>query len=252
MASSTQPGGNYPKLSVSQLLKAAFNCYQRSFITNATATAVVGMLVFGLYILLFPFITGTSVEGFAQLLKNDPEGLQKLISSNRFYINTSVFSLLINCILAPLSAGYYLSFQKVSQSQTPTLKDVFSYFNSPYTARILGYVLLLTAIKESLFWLLTSLGMPSLHMSLVLILNLLFTFTVPLLIFHDFSIFRAMGNSSSRASMVLFFVFLALVIGFIGAASGLLLFGFGFVLTLPFFYAIKYVLYLMIWKTNNS
>ena len=92
------------------------------------------------------------IDDFSKIAVNQPEELQKIIQSIDFQIKFNLFILLIECILAPMSAGFYKIFDLQANQQKGTMAVLFSYYNSPYTTRILGYVILLNAIKLAIYF----------------------------------------------------------------------------------------------------
>lgn len=235
-----------PKLSLGTVLKMGFALYKRAFMVNVTGMAVLFVAIFSLYVFLFPYIVGMPIESFSKMITANPESLQQIIGSSKFLVSSTVFFTLVNAIIAPMSAGFYKVFSTVKEEKQPSLQQVFAYYNSPYTAWILGVVLVIAVLKTVVFLLLNAIGLSSLDFSMSLIISLLFTLTIPYIIFENKGIFTAFGKSSSAVAPLLFLTFTALFLGILFSLSGILLCGFGLVFTAPFFYAVNYVLYLLL------
>ena len=74
-------------------------------------------------------------------------------------------------------------------------------------------------------------------------MSIVFVLTLPIIIFEDQPLLRAMGNSYKRTVPVIFTVMLALILGGLVSLLGAFVFGIGIVVTFPMLYAVIYSLY---------
>lgn len=225
------------------ILKNAFETYRNSFLISLLGSIALVSIVFLLYVLIFPMLLKMPLNEFSQLAINKPEEMQKILLTPDFQIKMALFFLLINCIIAPMEAGFYKIFDALKNKEEVSHKILFSFYNSTFTGRILGFVLLFSALKWMIAFLLTRIGLSGFDFSFSMILSLLFTLTIPFIIFENQSIGTAMKQSSRHIAPHMFTALIVLFIGIVLSFLGVLLFGFGVVLTLPFFFAINYSLY---------
>ncbi len=233
------------------ILKNAFETYRNSFLISLLGSIMLISVIFLLYILIFPMLLKMPLNEFSQLAISQPEEMQKILLTPDFQVKMTLFLLLINCIIAPMEAGFYKVFDALKNKEEVSHKILFSFYNSTYTGRILGFVLLFSALKWGIAFLLARLGLSGLDFSFSLVLSLLFTLTIPFIIFENQSIGTAMKQSSRHIAPYMFTALIVLFIGIVLAFLGALFFGFGMVLTLPFFFAVNYSLYQTITVKNN-
>lgn len=221
------------------ILKNGFITYRNAFIISLLGSAFLFTVILGLYLVIFPILVNSPIEEFSQMVLNDPEKWQKILQSTDFQVKFNLFILLINCILVPMSAGFY----KVFSEEKPSYRTLFSFYNSIYTGRILGYVILLTAIKFFISLLTEAISVPSASISISVVISLLFTLTIPYIVLENQSLTQAMISSSRsitpRIFTALVVLFLAVMIAFLGVFFFLI----GVVFTLPYFYSVNYWLY---------
>lgn len=238
-------------MNILRILKNAFETYTNSLLITMLGSTVLFIVIFAIYVLILPILFGLPINDISNMAINNKEGLLQLVSMPRFQIKLNLFILLINCIIAPMAAGFYKIFDKVRNKEQVKNKFLFSYYNSSYTARILGFVVVIEVLKQFVVFVLSWIGMGNFGFSTSIIISLLFILTIPFIIFDNQPLMEAMKQSSRKVSP---FMFTALVVLFVGIAFsflGLLLFVFGVVFTLPFFYAVNYNLYLIVNENKN-
>lgn len=221
------------------ILKNALITYRNTFIISLLGSAFLFTVILGLYLVVFPILVNSPIEEFSQMVINDPEKWQKTLQSTDFQIKFNLFILLINCILAPMSAGFY----KVFSEEKPSPRTLFSFYNSIYTGRILGYVILLTAVKFLISLILEAVGIPSASISISVVLSLLFTLTIPYIVLENQSLTQAMASSSRSITPRMFTALVVLFLAVLIAFLGVFLFLIGVIFTLPYFYSVNYWLY---------
>ncbi|ATA89955.1 hypothetical protein [Capnocytophaga stomatis] len=225
------------------ILKDAFKIYRNSFVITILGSISVISIILGIYMLIFPILFGVSQEYLMKSVIENPQVVQEIILTPQFQIKFNLFMLLIQCIIAPMSAGFYKAFDMKKRGEEVSYKVLFSYYNSTFTTRILGFVVGLMAVKLVIEFLLMKLGLATVNFSVSVILSLLFTLTIPIIIFENQSLKASMKQSSASVAPQMFTTLIVLFVGVVLAFSGVLLFGFGLALTLPIFYAINYSLY---------
>lgn len=228
-------------MSVSNVLDRAGKLYKSSF-----ASLIVGVLllivVFVLfYMLFFPIILGGDFGDFEVM--RSPYYLQEMMATPIVQLKLMVLGVFISCAITPLSAGFYENFKKVEQGEPASVNNLFTHYNSSYTARLLTYATLFT-VATSLFSLLVNLlGLPILSTLFNIFASLLLTFAVPIIIFENQSVEQAVRGSIERVMRNFGTVFLSGLVGGIIAVLGVLLFGIGLIFSLPFLFATLYALY---------
>ena len=202
-------------MSVSNVLSRAGNLYKSSLATLILGALLLVVVFVLFYMLFFPIVQ----------------------------LKLMVLGAFISCAITPLSAGFYENFKKVEQGEPASVNNLFTHYNSPYTARLLTYATLFT-VATSLFSLLVNLlGLPILSTLFNIFASLLLTFAVPIIIFENQSVEQAVRGSIERVMRNFGTVFLSGLVGGIIAVLGVLLFGIGLIFSLPFMFATFYALY---------
>ena len=228
-------------MSVSNVLDRAGKLYKSSF-----ASLIVGVLllivVFVLfYMLFFPIILGGDFGDFEVM--SSPYYLREMMATPIVQLKLMVLGAFISCAITPLSAGFYENFKKVEQGEPASVNNLFTHYNSPYTARLLTYATLFT-VATSLFSLLVNLlGLSILSTLFNICVSFLLTFAIPIIIFENQSVEQAVRGSVERVMSNFGTVFLSGLVGGIITILGALFFGIGLIFSLPFMFATFYALY---------
>jgi len=230
-------------MKLSNVLSLSFQLFKTTFLTHLLGCLLLFGALLGLYWLLAPVIFGMPLEEVAQLSKQ-PEKIAALVNNGGFAIKLSLFLLLVDGIVTPFTTGMYKNYRSVQRNEAATIGQLFSFYRSTYTGRILSYVLLLTALKSTAFVGIGALGLPAFALATVTVMSIVFVLTLPIIIFEDQPLLRAMGNSYKRTVPVIFTVMLALILGAIVSLLGAFVFGIGIVVTFPMLYAVIYSLYI--------
>ena len=229
-------------MKLSNVLSLSFQLFKTTFLTHLLGCLLLFGALLGLYWFLAPVIFGMPLEEVAQLSKQ-PEKITALVNNGGFAIKLSLFLLLVDGIVTPFTTGMYKNYRSVQCNEAATIGQLFSFYRSTYTGRILSYVLLLTALKSTAFVGIGALGLPAFALATVTVMSIVFVLTLPIIIFEDQPLLRAMGNSYKRTVPVIFTVMLALILGGIVSLLGAFVFGIGIVVTFPMLYAVFYSLY---------
>ena len=228
-------------MKLSNVLSLSFQLFKTTFLTHLLGCLLLFGALLGLYWFLAPVIFGMPLEDVAQLSKQ-PEKITALVNNGGFAIKLSLFLLLLDGIVTPFTTGMYKNYRSVQRNEAATIGQLFSFYRSTYTGRILSYVLLLTALKSTAFVGIGALGLPAFALATVTVMSIVFVLTLPIIIFEDQPLLRAMGNSYKRTVPVIFTVMLALILGGIVSLLGAFVFGIGIVVTFPMLYAVIYSL----------
>lgn len=229
-------------MKLSNVLSLSFQLFKTTFLTHLLGCLLLFGALLGLYWFLAPVIFGIPLEEVAQLSKQ-PEKITALVNNGGFAIKLSLFLLLVDGIVTPFTTGMYKNYRSVQRNEAATIGQLFSFYRSTYTGRILSYVLLLTALKSTAFVGIGALGLPAFALATVTVMSIVFVLTLPIIIFEDQPLLRAMGNSYKRTVPVIFTVMLALILGGIVSLLGAFVFGIGIVVTFPMLYTVIYSLY---------
>ena len=229
-------------MKLSNVLSLSFQLFKTAFLTHLLGCLLLFGALLGLYWFLAPVIFGMPLEEVAQLSKQ-PEKITALVNNGGFAIKLSLFLLLVDGIVTPFTTGMYKNYRSVQRNEAATIGQLFSFYRSTYTGRILSYVLLLTALKSTAFVGIGALGLPAFALATVTVMSIVFVLTLPIIIFEDQPLLRAMGNSYKRTVPVIFTVMLALILGGIVSLLGAFVFGIGIVVTFPMLYTVIYSLY---------
>lgn len=231
-------------LSVSNILSNAFRVYQRTFSVHTLGMLIVFFIGFALYFSLVPVLFEMSLDQLSALFKEgNIRAIEGLLSKPSVQLKLAVFELLLYCMAMPLTAGFYKNFDNVLRGNRATLQVLFSYYRSVYTARILGYTVLVNLLKKFLSYGLIYLGWDAFSFWIPLFVSIVFVLTVPFIIFQDKSLRDAMAFSYKKVLSSIFTIFLLLSLGFMISMLGILVLGIGIVFTFPFLYAIIYAIY---------
>lgn len=238
-------------MNILRILKNAFETYANSLLITMLGSSVLFVVIFVIYVSIFPTLFGLPIEEVSPMAISNKEELLKLMSTPQFLVKINLFMLLINCIIAPMSAGFYKIFDMVRNKEQVKNKMLFSYYNSEYTTRILGFVVVIELLKQFAVLALSWVGLGSLGFSVSIIISLLSILTIPIIIFDNQSLTNAMKQSARAVAPYMFTALVVLFVGIVFSFLGLLLFVFGVVFTLPFFYAVNYNLYLALNENKN-
>lgn len=223
-------------------LQIGLRLYLATILQHLMASAVIFVVISVLYWWLAPVIFEMPIEEIA-LLSQDSKKIEALLSNPAFGVKSWLFMLLLDGIITPFGAGLYHNYNAVTKGETATFGNVFTYYHSAYTGSIISYLFYLMAFKTIIAVVLGGLGFPALSMATLVVISLVFSFTIPIIIFEDKSVLKAMGESYKCIVPSIFTVMLALSLAFIVSLSGLFVFGIGIVVTLPILSATIFALY---------
>ena len=163
-------------MKLSNVLSLSFQLFKTTFLTHLLGCLLLFGALLGLYWFLAPVIFGMPLEEVAQLSKQ-PEKITALVNNGGFAIKLSLFLLLVDGIVTPFTTGMYKNYRSVQRNEAATIGQLFSFYRSTYTGRILSYVLLLTALKSTAFVGIGALGLPAFALATVTVMSIVFVLT---------------------------------------------------------------------------
>lgn len=233
------------QVGLDDIIKQAFFYWKKTMVYQFLfSTITFGLTIFiGLHF-------GTKygiIDEYMRIIENNKgnitaiqQELQKL-SQNPNIENLSLILLGTKAFLFPLELGLFKIYRKLDL-QTPTsIQDLFAGYTGANFFIFLGYFLFWYLIYSSTMF--------------TIILPLLWVvctiFIAPLMFFMNQSMFRALGINIQVLRKYFIPIFICGIVAFLFKYSGLLLFGFGILLTYPFSSAMIYSLYQTIFKEEQ-
>ena len=237
-------------MNFSKTIQIALRLYISTALLHIIASSILFIVISLLYWWLAPIIFGMPFEEIA-LLTQKTEKIEVLAANPAFGFKIWLFMLLLDSILTPFSAGLYRNYAAITKGEPTSLNNVFAYFRSNYTANLLVYIFFLMAFKTIIAIVLGSLGLPAFSMATLVVISLLFSLTIPIIIFEDKPVLKAMGESYKRIIPFIFTVMLVVSSAFTISLSGFFAFGIGIVVTFPLLFATIFALYYQ-WQLKDK
>lgn len=223
-------------MKLSNVFINALKLVQATFATHFLGALILFVVVFTVYALLLTTLWGMPIEGIVELSK-DPERLTTYVNQPNFVIKFWFFSLLVDGIITPFTAGVYRNYAEVIRGERPTLRNLFAYYRARETNHILGHVILQMCLKTFIFVAALSIGTVSLGLALSTIISLVFVLTIPIIVLEGKSLFRAMGHSYQRIMTAPFTALIITAFGVVCLLVGFFAFGIGITVTYSYLLA---------------
>jgi hypothetical protein len=226
---------------IGECINEAFEIYKKTALTSGLAFMLLMLLITA-----FAFIglaAYTDVEQFAETMKDfKPEDLG--LKGNLIYFG---IVLVFTVLVAPFNAGLLKMMQQADNDEEIEFSSIYSYVNSKYFGQIVIFSIILTTIGFGSNLILTMV-LPKMIASVlgIIISVTLTTMTIiamSLIIFKDLSaidaIKRSINNVSTQFFLVVLLVILSEIMSFVGVFACCV----GMFFTIPFYYAMQYVLF---------
>ncbi|MCZ2084401.1 MAG: hypothetical protein LC112_09020 [Flavobacteriales bacterium] len=237
---------NYPqKVGIQQLLKTAFTYWNRTLFYQLSFSLLYFSLFFLAYGYLFQYFgLWQEMSQYSELIQTDfpafnkkAEEVMKLPQAQNFFL--AIFFLL--AFLNPLNVGFYKIYRKIDLNEKVELNDLFA-----------GYIGLsfFKFFSFYLFWMIIFSYANSLFL-LGVVWFFITLFSVPLMFFMNVNTIEGIKLTFKGLKTNFSTIFISMVVAFLFSLSGLILFGFGFLLTFPFWHAMIYTLYQQYFKEND-
>ncbi|MFN3020222.1 hypothetical protein ACK1KB_04445 [Chryseobacterium sp. TY3] len=184
------------------------------------------------------------VEDFAPLIQSDPDAfMAKLreLAVTPEYSNFVYVIVLIKALVFPLNIGMYKVYALKEMGENPGLNDMLAGYQGISFFKYFTY---------GIFW-----GcvyyLCSIFAPLLLVWVLVTFFVSPLMFFTNINSFQAIGKSIQAIRANFFTIFVCTIVAILFSYCGILMFGFGILLTFPFWNAIIYSCFRQIFTIRN-
>ncbi|WP_373708730.1 hypothetical protein [Kaistella sp.] len=237
---------NYPqKVSIQEILKTAFSYWNRTlFYQIAFSLLYFSMFFLGYFFLFKYFGLWDEMMQHSELLKTDFVAFNKKMEEVSKLPQTQSFLLGIFFLFAflnPLNVGFYKIYRKIDLKEAISLNDLFAGYIGFAFFKFFGFYL---------FWMIIF-SYANSFLLLGLVWVLLTIFSVPLMFFMNVNTIEGIKLTVKGLKKDFTTIFISVLIAALFSFSGLLLFGFGFLLTFPFWHAMIYTLYQQFFKENE-
>ena len=237
---------NYPqKVGIQQVLGTAFSYWNRTLFYQVSFSLLYFSLFFLGYFYLFKYFgLWDEMSQHSDLLQSDFPAFNKKMEEVMKMPQTQSFLLGIFFLFAflnPLNVGFYKIYRKMDLNEKISLNDLFAGYLGFDFFKFFGFYL---------FWMIIFSYANSLPL-LGIVWIVLTLFSVPLMFFMNVNTIEGIKLTFKGLKTNFSTIFISMVVAFLFSLSGLLLFGFGFLFTFPFWHAVIYTLYQHIFKENE-
>ena len=237
---------NYPqKVGIQQILKTAFSYWNRTLFYQLSFSLLYFSLFFMGYFYLFKYIgLWDEMSQHSDLLKTDFNAFNKKMEEVSKLPQTQSFLLGIFFLFAflnPLNVGFYKIYRKLDLKEEIGLNDLFAGYLGFDFFKFFGFYL---------FWMIVFSYANSLPL-LGIVWLILTLFSVPLMFFMNVNTIEGIKLTVKGLKQDFTTIIISVLIATLFSISGLLLFGFGFLFTFPFWHAMIYTLYQNFFKEND-
>ena len=234
---------NYPKkVGIEQILKTAFSYWNRTLLYQLSFSLLYFSLFFLGYFYLFKYFgLWDEMSQHSGLLKTDFAAFNKKMEEVAKLPQTQSFLLgifFLFALLNPLNVGFYKIYRKIDLKEKITMNDLFAGYLGFDFFKFFGFYL---------FWMIVFSYANSLLL-LGIVWVILTLFSVPLMFFMNVTTIEGIKLTIKGLKLDFTTILLSVVVATLFSLSGLLLFGFGFLFTFPFWHAMIYTLYQHIFK----
>lgn len=227
-------------MSVSSIFNFSGDLYKKALGVNAFGVFFLFFVVILFYMLLIPFIFGFSYQDLAHI---NSTNLERYMDLSFVQIRNALAMMAINCVTTPLTAGFYKNYEAVSKGEGATMGNLFIYYNSIYTVRLLVYALISTVLSSVVSIPLQVLDFPLMGILLSIFVSILLSFVIPIIIFENKELADAFKESVERVVANFGTILGAFILGGIIGSLGIIACGIGVIFTIPFAYATIYAAY---------
>ncbi len=237
---------NYPKkIGIEQILRTAFSYWNKTLFYQVSFSLLYFSLFFLGYFYLFKnFGLWDEISQHSELMKTDFPDFSKKMEEVALLPQMQSFILGIFFLLAlinPLNVGFYNIYRKMDLDEPITINDLFAGYMGLTFFKFLGFYL---------FWLIVfSYANSLLLLGVVWIFVTLFS--VPLMYFMNVNTIEGIKLTFQGLKRDFPTVLISVIVATLFSLSGLLLFGFGFLFTFPFWHAMIYSLYRHFYNEND-
>ena len=227
---------------ISPILKTAFSYWKKTLLFQL----LYSMLYFSLFLLgyfyLFDYFgLWDEVSKFSDLAKTDLPAFNKKMEEVFKLPQTRNFALTFFILLAlinPLNVSFYKIYRKIDLNEPVKMNDIFAGYLGFDFFKFFGFFLfwiIIFAYANALFFL----GVAWIFITL---------FSIPLLFFMNVKKFEGIGLTIKVLRKNFTTCLICVLVAILFSVSGILLCGFGFLFTFPFWHAMIYALYQQFYK----
>ncbi|QBO57646.1 hypothetical protein [Chryseobacterium salivictor] len=237
---------NYPqKVSIQKILKTAFTYWNSTLFYQLSFSLLYFSLFFLGYFYLFRYFgLWDEVTQYSELVKTDFPAFNKKMEEIAKLPQTQGFLLgifFLFALLNPLNVGFYKIYRKIDLKEKVGLNDLFAGYLGFDFFKFFGFYL---------FWMIVFSYANSLVI-LGLVWIILTLFSIPLMFFMNVNTIEGIKLTFKGLKQDFTTILISVMIAVLFSLSGILLFGFGFLLTFPFWHAMIYTLYQQFFKENE-
>lgn len=234
------------KAGAGEILKSAFSYWNKTLFYNLVFSLLYFSLFFMGYFYLFRYFGyWEQILPYGDLARTDFSAFNKKMEEVIRQPDFSYFVLgifILSALLNPLNVGLYKMYRKIDLKEKIEMNDIFAGYLGFGFFKFFGFYL---------FWIIVfSYANSTLLLGIVWIFVTLFS--VPLLFFRNTTTFEGIALSSKILWKNLTTIFLCVLFAAAFSFSGIVLFGFGFLLTFPFWNAVVYSLYSRFYSEHNN
>ena len=237
---------NYPqKVGIQEILKTAFSYWNRTLFYQLAFSLLYFSLFFLGYFYLFKYFgLWDEMRQHSELLKTDFPAFNKKMEEVAKLPQTQSFLLgifFLFALLNPLNVGFYKIYRKLDLKEKVTMNDLFAGYLGFDFFKFFGFYL---------FWMIVfSYANSMLLLGVVWIILTLFS--VPLMFFMNVNTLEGIKLTWKGLKQDFTTILVSVLVATLFSLSGILLFGFGFLFTFPFWHAMIYTLYQQYFKEND-
>ncbi len=229
---------NHPqKTGIAEILKTAFSYWSKTIFYQLVFSLLYFSLFFLGYFYLFHYFGfWEQISQYGDLARTDfpafNKKMEEISKQPQFpYLILGVF--ILSALLNPLNVGFYKMYRKIDLKEKVEINDLFAGYRGFDFFKFFGFYL---------FWMVVFS-----YANVIFILGIVWIFvtlfSVPLLFFKNVKTFEGIALSVKNIRKDFLTVFVCILFAVVFSFSGILLFGFGFLFTFPFWNAVIYSLY---------
>lgn len=226
-----------PKAGVSEILKSAFFYWNKALFYQLIFSLLYFSLFFLGYFYLFKYFgLWDHIAPYSDLMRTDFPAFSKKMEEVAKLPQTSNFVFgvfFLFAFLNPLNVGLYKIYRKTDLNEKLEINDLFAGYLGFDFFKFLGFYL---------FWMIVFTYANAIFL-LGIVWIFVTLFSVPLLFFMNIKTFEGIRLTVKALRENFITVVICMMVAGIFSFSGILLFGFGFLLTFPFWHAVIYSLY---------
>ncbi len=227
---------------ISPILKTAFSYWKKTLLFQLLYSMLyLSLFLFGYFYLFQYFGLLDEVSKFSDLSRTDFPAFNKKMEEVFKLPQTRNFALAFFLLLAlinPLNVSFYKIYRKIDLNEPVKMNDIFAGYLGFDFFKFFGLYLfwiIIFAYANALFFL----GVAWIFITL---------FSVPLLFFMNVKTFEGIALTVKVLRKNFTLCLVCILVAILFSVSGILLCGFGFLFTFPFWHAMVYSLYQHFYK----